>query len=810
VSVYECARPCDAAIMEEPTAVEVQPQVEVQVGASSDAMAQPVAVEVDPAQQAAAMPLATAEVAQASSSMVPARPDFSFEEFAKGLNLNRFASALSAANLTANYIDTCETPVTIFAPSDEAFTRLGDQLPTNVQILRELLCVHVTLGSLSHAELLNTRSITTISQQTHHVLLAEGGGPARVLQVGSASLVECDVMLPDGRGVLHVIDSVMCCIRLLQHCRYEQVWNKTVRPSPRVELLGEWRPRTDELHAILIHCDSWQPRFQGLRGSHVALHNQSGGERSKSFADGVIHFHELLILEKPPEMSKKKRKKGDGQTGYVGETDEREPCTSNYRMMFSLHRRAPEEATAAAAVTVVGQPPQGPPAGKHLSFCMAPEDILIRNSFHMLSEPEKDARRAEYKALSDGSGRSKASGAKRTPMLTMVTGADGEETAVPASNARPPQLAALSVASGPRVGGTEVWVQGRRFCATTQICVGGVLAPRAHLVSDVLMTFYTPALPANMDSVEVIATNSGTTWSNALPFIVTPDVDASLAQGSLMERQLSLLQLFVKACCGSGGEHSVQQLMAPSLSQPHRLLGAVLALILAGSGGVHHRGGALDLERQDAHGCTLMHYVCALRNMPALQLLLMAQVDPNIRDLQGMTVYDWARAFHFAEGEELLRSSAAAAAASAASVGGMATAQPTVTPVPYQPMATATYTQPATAYATVGAFEATPVAVESTPVAVATVTPAVVEATPGAVPTATPAGAVATATPAVATATATPAAAGTGQLGLLHMAAGGAACMQSNGAAAAPAEGQPSLAGFLTAAAAHVESGPPQ
>ena len=33
--------------------------------------------------------------------------------------------------------------------------------------------------------------------------------------------------------------------------------------------------------------------------------------QSKAFQGGVIHFHELLILEKPPEMSKKKRKKKD-------------------------------------------------------------------------------------------------------------------------------------------------------------------------------------------------------------------------------------------------------------------------------------------------------------------------------------------------------------------------------------------------------------------------------------------------------------------------------------------------------------------
>ena len=62
--------------------------------------------------------------------------------------------------------------------------------------------------------------------------------------------------------------------------------------------------------------------------------------------------------------------------------------------------------------------------------------------------------------------------------------------------------------------------------------------------------------------------------------------------------------------------------MSPPLSEVQRLFGAVLALILAGSGGSNQRGGSLDLERQDASGCTLMHYVCGLRNLPALKLLL--------------------------------------------------------------------------------------------------------------------------------------------------------------------------------------------
>ena len=65
--------------------------------------------------------------------------------------------------------------------------------------------------------------------------------------------------------------------------------------------------------------------------------------------------------------------------------------TANYRI-FSLYRKdsdapPPAEGTRCLATT----------------FCMAPEDILIRNSFHMLSETEKVRRRnsAQFSAISD-------------------------------------------------------------------------------------------------------------------------------------------------------------------------------------------------------------------------------------------------------------------------------------------------------------------------------------------------------------------------------------------------------------------------
>ena len=114
-------------------------------------------------------------------------------------------------------------------------------------------------------------------------------------------------------------------------------------------------PQVDELHAILIHCDSWQPLFQGLRGAIVPL---VGGERNaKAFADSTVHFHELLILEKPPEMSKKKRKPKGAEPTVAGvpltatpvlEAQESSEAVNAQLAASAMEQRAQDTAVAAA------------------------------------------------------------------------------------------------------------------------------------------------------------------------------------------------------------------------------------------------------------------------------------------------------------------------------------------------------------------------------------------------------------------------------------------------------------------------------
>ena len=97
----------------------------------------------------AAMPsAATAVVAGADGvSGTAATQSAWFSQWAQMNNVEEFAQLLSTAGLTP-FVETCETPLTIFVPNNEAIRNMRHTLPTDVQLLHELLCVHITMGSL--------------------------------------------------------------------------------------------------------------------------------------------------------------------------------------------------------------------------------------------------------------------------------------------------------------------------------------------------------------------------------------------------------------------------------------------------------------------------------------------------------------------------------------------------------------------------------------------------------------------------------------------------------------------------------------
>lgn len=122
---------------------------------------------------------------------------------AKAAGLNTLLALIEAAQLE---LPTGE-PITIFAPTDEAFAALPEATvvellkPANRETLRTILKHHVSQSGLASAELLTRRSVSTLSGQR------VGVDGSTQINIGNARVLAVDV--PFGGGVVHVIDSVL-------------------------------------------------------------------------------------------------------------------------------------------------------------------------------------------------------------------------------------------------------------------------------------------------------------------------------------------------------------------------------------------------------------------------------------------------------------------------------------------------------------------------------------------------------------------------------------------------------------------------
>jgi len=119
---------------------------------------------------------------------------------------NTLAKALEAAGL----VDALKEPgpFTVFAPTDEAFSRLPagtleDLLkPENRDKLRSILTYHVVSGRVMSSEVVKLRSAKTLNGQSVRIR-ARGGK----VQVDDANVVKADIEASN--GVIHVIDKVI-------------------------------------------------------------------------------------------------------------------------------------------------------------------------------------------------------------------------------------------------------------------------------------------------------------------------------------------------------------------------------------------------------------------------------------------------------------------------------------------------------------------------------------------------------------------------------------------------------------------------
>ena len=119
---------------------------------------------------------------------------------------NTLAAALKAAGL----VDTLKGkgPFTVFAPTDEAFAKLGTATlesllkPENKAKLASILTYHVVAGDVKAADVVKLSNATTVNGQRVDIKVKDGK-----VSIDGANVIATDVTATN--GVIHVIDTVI-------------------------------------------------------------------------------------------------------------------------------------------------------------------------------------------------------------------------------------------------------------------------------------------------------------------------------------------------------------------------------------------------------------------------------------------------------------------------------------------------------------------------------------------------------------------------------------------------------------------------
>jgi uncharacterized surface protein with fasciclin (FAS1) repeats len=119
-------------------------------------------------------------------------------------SFNTLVAAVQAAGL----VDTLKGPgpFTVFAPTDEAFSKLPagtvDSLLKDIPQLTKILTYHVVSGKVLAADVVKLDSAPTVEGTSVQIDASNGG-----VKINDANVVTADVQADN--GVIHVIDTVL-------------------------------------------------------------------------------------------------------------------------------------------------------------------------------------------------------------------------------------------------------------------------------------------------------------------------------------------------------------------------------------------------------------------------------------------------------------------------------------------------------------------------------------------------------------------------------------------------------------------------
>ncbi len=123
------------------------------------------------------------------------------------INAGSFGTLVTALN-TAGLVEALKAPgpFTVFAPTDEAFSKLPsgavEALLEDVIKLRKVLEYHVISGQVLAADVVKLSSAETVAGLPVQITVSEG-----VVHVNEAQVITPDVVADN--GVIHVVDTVL-------------------------------------------------------------------------------------------------------------------------------------------------------------------------------------------------------------------------------------------------------------------------------------------------------------------------------------------------------------------------------------------------------------------------------------------------------------------------------------------------------------------------------------------------------------------------------------------------------------------------
>ena len=119
-------------------------------------------------------------------------------------NFTTLATALTEAGL----IDALkgEGPFTVFAPTDDAFSKLPkgtlESLLKDKEALKNILLYHVVSGNVKSTDVVNLKSAETLSGQNININF-----DGKSVMINNSHVVSADIMASN--GIIHVIDTVL-------------------------------------------------------------------------------------------------------------------------------------------------------------------------------------------------------------------------------------------------------------------------------------------------------------------------------------------------------------------------------------------------------------------------------------------------------------------------------------------------------------------------------------------------------------------------------------------------------------------------